>query len=174
MKALYTFLGSSELCQCGCRGWCSWYPILLALAWDLKSCANGIVPNADEYENRIERLAGQLMFVLAILEIRADWPAWAEFVGIRTWAHHTFPCPKCDMRLHRCIDSTIQGSIRRGSLPWTPYTHDDYLGDIKRHSIDVLLVAQFAYLIKHVEKCIPGKEIASPRNILRSFPGPSP
>ena len=100
------------------------------------------MPRADEYGNEVVMFARKLQFVLAILELRADWPAWAAFVGIRTWSHHTFPCPKCDLRLSVLKDSTKQGAIRRGAaLPWTPYTHDDYLNDIARHSIDEFLVA---------------------------------
>ena len=50
------------------------------------------MPRADEYGNEVVMFARKLQFVLAILELRADGPAWASFVGILVASY--IPMPK--------------------------------------------------------------------------------
>eukprot|EP00959_Pyramimonas_sp_CCMP1952_P280116 5856019-Pyramimonas_sp.AAC.1 len=37
-------LRKSEQCRCGCRGWCTIYPIMLMMAWSLKALLEGKSP----------------------------------------------------------------------------------------------------------------------------------
>ena len=37
-------LKKSEYCKCGCRGWCTIYPIMLAMKWGLEALAKGFRP----------------------------------------------------------------------------------------------------------------------------------
>eukprot|EP00973_Karenia_brevis_P092801 12414182-Karenia_brevis.AAC.1 len=84
--------GKSEECQCGCRGWCTYYPIQVALYWDMKGGAAGVYQELGPFkldfgeENKFcAKKAGRRMKVLIVCaEFRADWPAWASQAGIRT------------------------------------------------------------------------------------------
>ena len=67
--------GLSELCSCGCRGWCSVFPLLEHFRCDMSREHTDIRP--------------------AILDFKADWPALVEICGLRTWAHNLHPCPCC-------------------------------------------------------------------------------
>ena len=129
-------LGISEMCQCGCRGWCTMFPVLLALSWDLAALATGSERRLDQYGHALETIIGAATFIIVVLEIRADWPAWAELSGIRIWAHAIFPCPKCDMRKAAISNTVYVGFVKTTSTPWNSYRHQDYLNDIKRHSIE--------------------------------------
>ena len=74
------------MCACGCRGWCTLFPLLMALAVDLLACAMGgylhvpkelLMPGVDANKYSV------LAFVIAVIEMRTDWPAWCEVVGVR-------------------------------------------------------------------------------------------
>ena len=43
-RNLVALLRKSDFCRCGCRGWCSLYPVLLFLSWSLKAMASGMWP----------------------------------------------------------------------------------------------------------------------------------
>ncbi|CAE7198914.1 unnamed protein product [Symbiodinium sp. CCMP2592] len=72
------FLGLSELCSCGCRGWCSVFPLLESFRRDM--CF-------DHKDLRV-----------CILDYKADWPAYIEICGFRTWSHNLHPCPICTVQ----------------------------------------------------------------------------
>jgi hypothetical protein len=55
-----------DACKCGCRGWCTMFPILLELALDLRD-------------------AVVLGFLLATIMTKGDWPAYCEISGVRQW-----------------------------------------------------------------------------------------
>ena len=117
--------GKDDMCKCGCRGWCTWFPILLTLAWDLIALAHGEKMPYDYVGNYVEALAEKYMFVCCILDIRGDWPAWCEVAGLRTWAHGTFPCPKCNISKSLMIKCDPL-PINSNDLIWDQYTHEQY------------------------------------------------
>ena len=141
------------MCQCGCRGWCTWFPIVLAIAWDLAACARGgHADGRNQFGQKDASLEAYavLCFVIAVIELRADWPAWAEVAGIRIWKHAIFPCPKCDMRLVAITCNELIGQIKLNSQPWNGYTHEHYLQDIKKHSVEAcnsLAAIQFIFML---------------------------
>eukprot|EP00969_Alexandrium_andersonii_P110844 4892395-Alexandrium_andersonii.AAC.1 len=45
-RQLCALLRKSEICQCGCRGWCSIYPIMLFLSWSVAAMKAGIFPTS--------------------------------------------------------------------------------------------------------------------------------
>ena len=127
------------MCQCGCRGWCTWFPVLLAIAWDLAACAiGGHSSRCDQFGKIDGSLSAYavLAFCVAVVELRADWPAWAELAGIRRWKHKIHPCPKCDMPWIKIIANAYIGQVKLTSQPWNSYTHQHYLRDIKKHLVE--------------------------------------
>ncbi|CAE7222610.1 unnamed protein product [Symbiodinium sp. CCMP2592] len=74
-QQLVWLLRLSELCSCGCRGWCSVFPLLEHFRCDMSREHTDIRP--------------------AILDFKADWPALVEICGLRTWSHNLHPCPCC-------------------------------------------------------------------------------
>ena len=45
-RHLVCLLRKSELCRCGCRGWCTVYPVMEFLAWGVRALARGQRPGA--------------------------------------------------------------------------------------------------------------------------------
>ena len=115
------------------------------MAWDIAACVTGEPRNKDQYGNLLDKVISGVMFRLIVLEFRADWPAWAELSGVRIWKHALFPCPKCDMPLADIKKNANVGLITFTSVPWTPYTHEQYLEDIRRQTIDSCILCSSFY-----------------------------
>lgn len=133
--------GSADMCQCGCRGWCTLFPLLLVLAIDLLACALGgykfVHPEFRALANH--EAYDVLSFVVAVIELRADWPAWCEVSGVRSWAHSLFPCPKCDLPLARMTTAAYIHSVSVESGPWNKYGQQNYDADVGRSTIEALI-----------------------------------
>ena len=99
------------MCKCGCRGYCSIYPVLDAWARDLEELSN---------RSGIQYL---------VLDIQSDWPAWLEVEGGRYWSHASHPCPLCRVRQQElCQDDAHRVSLDR--LPYEPYDMEQYFQDV--------------------------------------------
>jgi hypothetical protein len=139
--------GKDDMCKCGCKGWCTWFPILLTLAWDLQACSLGKHGPLNQYGKPRELSSNaDLNFVIAVIEVRADWPAWTNLSGMRIWAHKVYPCPKCDSSVEMINNVSQWGLVTLNTGPWKPYQHHDYLADIRRHKI-VFWFCRYCYFI---------------------------
>jgi hypothetical protein len=139
--SLLVNLGSEDACHCGCRGWCTYFPLLLALAWDLNACAVGVHNSLNQYdesfttnsttERRLAQQAGTDMGIVVVtLDAMTDWPAWTSWTGMRQWNHNRSPCPKCDIsKSVMYSEDSIKGvSLENG--PWIDYSHEQYDQDL--------------------------------------------
>ena len=132
------------MCQCGCNGWCTYYPLVRHLQWDMDAAATGIFaaqgpfgPFTAEQHKQQQQAGKPINACAACCELRSDWPAWAELGACcRQWGHKQSPCPccNCPKRMLRQL-----GNISTVSVPWEIYT------DIK-YRTDLAMYEQVAYL----------------------------
>lgn len=106
----YPISGSDEMCKCGCRGWCTLYPLLRAWVDDLKKLETGPVR-------------------YAVIDIQGDWPAFLQIFGGRYWSHNTHPCPLCRITQAEIGELRVN-DITLDSMPWEFYTTNDYRLDV--------------------------------------------
>jgi hypothetical protein len=126
------------MCKCGCRGWCTLFPLVMTLAVDLLACARGgykWVPKNIISSQIDQNKYWELVFLIAVIEIRTDWPAFCEVIGVRQWGHATYPCPKCNLTLQKMITTAYLSQVTVDSGPWKKYGQQEYLEDVKRSSI---------------------------------------
>ena len=105
-KILICVLRKQQLCQCGCRGFCSIGVIQFFLIWCMKALEVGEYPQHrpdfqpwTALDRRRQELAGTSLGVWgALMEIRGDWPEINQQLGFRPWNSLT-PCPFCDCTL---------------------------------------------------------------------------
>eukprot|EP00969_Alexandrium_andersonii_P195322 8629458-Alexandrium_andersonii.AAC.1 len=79
-------LRKSELCRCGCRGWCSMWPAFQALKWSIVAMREGRHPSCRHdttpfraAEDFRQRLAGtELGFKAAVAFVKGDWAEFAN------------------------------------------------------------------------------------------------
>lgn len=101
-RHLCTVLRKSELCKCGCLGWCSLWPVLAFLEWSFAALATGTKPTrrhdgrpfGDGDQTRSEQ-AGQVMLKGAVVHVKGDWAEIAQTFAMPMWNHNTNPCFKC-------------------------------------------------------------------------------
>ena len=86
-RTLIVVLRSTDFCQCGCKGWCTWFAIHHVIASDLKNGAAGLFMvtrhegkpfNTTTDRLRASRVGRSLGFLQPMSELRADWPALAK------------------------------------------------------------------------------------------------
>ena len=104
--------GSADFCQCGCRGWCTLYPLLFEVCVNLAAAAAGVLAGSD------------LGFVICVVDITADWPAYLFATCFRHWNPNMHPCPLCDTTLSTM---TSLENITADSGPWNIFTQEQYL-----------------------------------------------
>jgi len=95
----------TELCNCGCRGWCTIRPIWAALAWTVKALHKGQYPSArhdkaawrrSDVENGRPSMADSKMgFKAVCLFLKGDWAEFAHTLGLPAWNSVIAPCPCC-------------------------------------------------------------------------------
>ncbi|CAJ1386233.1 unnamed protein product, partial [Effrenium voratum] len=110
-KFLSFLVRSDEMCSCGCRGWCTLHPLLLAWVEDLKRLEEG-------YPVRY-----------AVIDIQGDWPAFLQVFGLRYWAHKTHPCPLCRVTLPEMLEIDVD-NITADNLLSPLYQTEDYAKDV--------------------------------------------
>ena len=102
---------TSEMCACGCKGWCTLYPVMLFIAWSLKSLAAGKWPSARHdgrpftaVDGNRAALAGEPLMKAALVYILGDWAEISHTWGFPDWSSVLHPCFCChavkdDLRL---------------------------------------------------------------------------
>ena len=91
-------------CNCGCRGWCSYWRLMTFLRWSINALATGSRPRLtcdggiwpdDELARR--RLAGTPFgFKGAVCYVMGDWEGMVQFFSVTKWDANFHCCPFCD------------------------------------------------------------------------------
>ena len=103
-RHLLCVVRKAEMCNCGCRGWDTLYPILDAISWSFKAMAEGRHPAArhdcqawrEEDVARASFANEPLGWKAICLLIKGDWAEYAHSLGFPTHADGQCPCPLCD------------------------------------------------------------------------------
>ncbi len=95
-----TAVPKKHVCQCGCRGGCTWDCILAVVTWSLQALAVGLLPTHDHEGAPLggayrKSLGGQPIGVKAVLlQVRGDWPFLRQLFRFPSWSSHQI-CWKC-------------------------------------------------------------------------------
>lgn len=102
-RHLVAVLRKSRMCDCGCRKWCSLYPVFLFLRWSFAALAAGLWPqqrhDGEPWRagdgGRAEK-AGQPMVRGAVVLVKGDWSEFCLTMGFPTWSTQRHPCLFCN------------------------------------------------------------------------------
>ena len=128
-RHVVALLRHSQMCRCGCGGYCSMHAIFTAFAWSMAALAAGRWPDCkhdgsawlpDEagYSKK-----GQPLRKAAVVEVRGDWAEFNKSLGFASWKTKLYPCCFCHCSQEDWLD------IRRvvvNDAPWMPLTDSDY------------------------------------------------
>lgn len=103
VRHLVCTIRKSEICQCGCKGWCSLFPLLTMLSWSFSSMCRGTYPTArhdnsawtDRDDGRASLGGCEYGWLAILLFLKGDWAEYSGSLGFPSHASHTSPCPFC-------------------------------------------------------------------------------
>ena len=111
MRNLVFSIRKSNLCDCGCHGWCSFFSLFSFVAWSLRSLLEGVMPSMGPdgfpLAGARAKMGGMAMgFCVVICDIVGDWKEFANSFGLPPW-NAMLPCFLCNctreqMRDPRC------------------------------------------------------------------------
>ena len=102
-RHLLCVLKKSQLCDCGCSGWCSMHPIMSMLAWSFEHMATGVYPasrhdglewTADDRLRQTDS-GGNLGFRGMCLFVKGDWCEFVHTLAFPSWRDKRSPCLFC-------------------------------------------------------------------------------
>ena len=108
VRHLVAVLRKSEVCRCGCRGWCTMWHLFQFLHWSFATMAAGVHPSARHdgsaflpSDSTRAALSGvQLGWRAALLFLKADLAEFCNSYGFPSWSSTIAPCffVSCDQR----------------------------------------------------------------------------
>ena len=87
-------------CKCGCRGHCTFFPLMCWLKWSMKCLAAGVFPHERHDSSpwiesdawRKLRQGTRMAYKAALVWLKADWSEFCERLGYPTWESSSRPC----------------------------------------------------------------------------------
>ena len=130
-RSLICVIRKRLVCQCGCRGWCTYDVLMRWLHWSFKAMAEGVFPTArhdgsawlEADESRRARAGQPMKMRGALLRIKGDWEEFCVRLGFPTWASGIRPCFCCAASGPDLAD--VRGVSVVG-LPWHVNSDPDY------------------------------------------------
>jgi hypothetical protein len=100
---LIMVLRKSELCKCGCRGWCSIWQVFELLRHSFWNMLQGFWPvqrhdNKQWFENdaaRALRAGMSVGFRCMVVRLKGDWAEFCHTLGFPSWSSNDYPCIFC-------------------------------------------------------------------------------
>ena len=126
---------------CGCKGWCSLYPLWLFVQWSLEALGDAVYPVARhntkldglkpearvwraEDKQGAEKAGFPMPAAAAVVQIRVDWAEMSSRLGLANWSTASDPCFLC----HCSQDDMYEKDklAAREPMPWPLRTADGY------------------------------------------------
>ena len=132
-RHLIAVLRKSELCNCGCKGWCSYAPIWEALAWSTKALHAARYPSSRHDgqpwrptdQGRAALTGSSLGFSSCVLFLKGDWSEFANTVGFPNWSDQISPCPFCFADRHTWFDCEQLTALTPSHMPKDARSYED-------------------------------------------------
>ena len=119
----------SSLCKCGCRGWCTLFPVFQMLKWSFKALYEGRRPSeGHDGSGWGDAVWGRLVGVALIrkgilVQVKADWEAFCNIMGFALWSSVFRPCLCCNVNKELLAEVT---GITLEDAPWDANKAGDY------------------------------------------------
>ena len=174
-RHLIAVVRRSQMCQCGCRKWCTLDPIFRMMQWSLLCLAVGRNPTTrhdglpfqgDQDQNRAVR-GGLPLIKAAVIVIKGDWSEFCSTLGFATWSSATDPCLFCHCRREGLYNVRGWSAL---SFPHAPKTDDEYAEACTAAEIRVLITAQVHQEVSAALRYDKRRDGSHGRSLDRDFP----
>ena len=146
-RHLALVLRKAELCQCGCRGWCSFWQLWQFLRWSAEALAAGRHPTTRHdgspwaASDSVRAVVAGLTFPwrAAFVWLKGDWAEFAYTWGFPSWASAQHPCLLC-----HCTKANmhlLEGYSPLG-MPCAETTQEEYEAACRACELEVLVPDQ--------------------------------
>jgi hypothetical protein len=141
----FVALRKSELCACGCRGWCSIHMVWMLVAWSLRAMIEGKYPTTRHdgtpwqvgVDDHRDALKGKpLGWKAILLFVKADLQEYGATMGLPGWKTSLEPCMLC-----HCTAQTLYelAGYTPVSMPFADKTLDEHNEACSRCEIKLVL-----------------------------------
>ena len=145
VRHLVAIIRKSNICRCGCRGWCTIQPVFDVIKWSFVALANATFPLEDHTgsgwaanDSRREKQGTPLVMPFCLLQIRGDWMEFAHTLGFMSWRTVLYPCMYCLATQDEQFDD---GEISHNTFVHSLLTQSDIDASIQACEIKVQLTA---------------------------------
>ena len=147
-RHLVALLRKSELCACGCSGWCSFFVVFQFLHHSFMALREKRMPlgrSDREPWSELDCLwragvaGAELRARGMLLYIKGDWAEMSHTVGFPAWNSVKHCCLFCD-----CVKDTMLDfhDVSLVDLPWNEHEYDAYEEACKPCEIDVIVATR--------------------------------
>ena len=151
-RHVIALIRKSVVCRCGCKGWCTFWPVLQFVHWGLKALALGLHPctlwdgSDPKPGSSLAKLAGKpLRTRAALIHCRGDWAEFCERFGYMGPTSVTRPCFCCngfdDSRFEPSCVSVID-------CPWEDTSEEQFEAALSEAEIKVTLTKEHHDFLK--------------------------
>ena len=142
-RSLFAVLRKSTICDCGCRGWCSYWAVFEFARWSLGALAAGIFPagrhdgqpwRASD-EGRQGKAGEHIGFRCAVVFLKGDWSEYCHTMGFPMWNDTQRPCFECNASIERLYEIPHWPPLG----PWRQNEENDYFEACSRCEIEIVL-----------------------------------
>jgi hypothetical protein len=137
-RTLFLVVRRRTLCTCGCRGWCTLFPLFLFVKWVLKAMGEGVMPiGRHDYMPwgcldtvRSAKAGTALRAHHAVLWVAGDWSEYAHTLGFPGWNDGLRPCFECNADIASMLE--LAPAVTPERMPWRLNTEGDYFAACAR------------------------------------------
>jgi hypothetical protein len=159
VRHLCCVLPKHMICRCGCKGWCTLFPIFLWLHWCILALALNTFPTErhdgsiwlDSDDSRC-LVAGEFMLLRAcLLLIKGDWAEYAHTLGLPAWNVNPprHACPICSaLKLTWCDP----GGFNVLECPCPNKTYNDY--DVACQACEIVVIITSAAVHRQIRNAL--------------------
>jgi hypothetical protein len=131
VRQLFCVLKKSQICKCGCKGWCTLHVVFSFLRWSLESLLQGVLPSCRHDGSqwlpsdavRATRAGSAAIMRGLVVFVKGDWAEFSHTLGFPIWAHNIHPCIFCSTPLATMKQTT---GFNPMSFPFELFTPDSY------------------------------------------------
>ena len=144
-RYLVTVIRDSDLCSCGCRGWCSYWPVLNFMRWTVLTMQDHRRPvrKWDGSPWQAEAAGSELSYNACLLWIKGDWMEHIKTLGLAPFSQYHAPCQFCT-QVKPELHWVAEGFSAPGGPLWDLRTHESYFEDCSKCEVVVQIATEDA------------------------------
>jgi hypothetical protein len=162
-------------CKCGCRKWCTFWPIMFWIHYCFACLGEGIMPSprrdhqpwTEQDKSRASKAGRAFARKGILLRFKGDWPELTERIGLPNWNSSLRPCFCCSCP-HRSLYN-VRG-VNLLSLPWRVNCFSDYDAACKACEVWIPVDRATVQRLKTFLRFDKRKDGSLGRSLTKSFP----